>query len=135
MTPHSHPKAKNVLQALIQGVDPDTGKELPPDAVSNRPGVLRALLTSVAALDAVQARAQRRALLPPSVGKTWGEEEEDRLRKACQQDMPIPEIAKRHGRTVRAIESRLVKLGLLQEDQRTTSNRYPDTASSEENKE
>ena len=124
MTPHSHPKAKNVLQALIDGVDPDTGKELPSDTVLNRPGVLRALLTSVAALDAVQARALRRALLPPSVGKTWDDKEEDQLTKEFEKGTPIPDIAARHGRTVRAIEARLVKLGLLQEDQRMTSNSF-----------
>jgi hypothetical protein len=61
MTPHSHPKAKNVLQALIAGVDPETGNELPADTVLNRPGVLRALLTANAALDAVQARATSRS--------------------------------------------------------------------------
>ena len=118
------PKAKNVLQALIQGVDPDTGKELPPDTVLNRPGVLRALLTADAALDAVQARALRRALLPPSVGKTWDDKEEDQLTKEFEKGTPIPDIAARHGRTVRAIEARLVKLGLMREDQRTTRSSF-----------
>jgi hypothetical protein len=37
---------------LAYGIDPDTGKELPPDVVSNRPDVLRALLAGVAALEA-----------------------------------------------------------------------------------
>lgn len=125
MTPHSHPKARHVLQALIQGVDPDTGEELPPDAVLNRPGVLRALLASVAALDTVQARALRRAQLPESVGKTWTEKEELQLKEEYQQlDMPIPDIAAKHGRTVRAIEARLERLGLLRADQRTTSNSF-----------
>lgn len=124
MTPHSHPKAKNVLQALIAGVDPETGNELPADTVLNRPVVLRALLTANAALDAVQARAQRRALLPPSVGKTWGDKEQDQLTKEYQHGTPIPDIARRHGRTLRAIEARLVKLGLLHEDQRTTRTSF-----------
>ena len=135
MTPHSHPKARNVLHALIQGVDPDTGNELPSDTVLNRPDVLRALLASVAALDAVQARALRRAQLPPSVGKTWEDKEERKLREAYQQGMPIPEIAARHGRTVRAIEARLVKLGLLQEDERTTGNPFLGAAEVKEDKE
>ena len=74
MTPHSHPKARNVLEALIHGVDPNTGEELPSDTVLNRPDVLRALLASASALDALKARAQRRSQLPPSVGKTWGDE-------------------------------------------------------------
>jgi hypothetical protein len=124
MTPHSNPKAKNVLQALIQGVDPETGSELPPDAVLNRPGVLRALLASVAALDAVQARALRRAQLPASVGKTWSDGEEQQLREEFANEEPIPLIATKHKRTIRAIEARLERMGLLRADQRTTSNSF-----------
>ena len=132
MTPHSHPKAKNVLQALIQGVDPDTGKELPPDAVLNRPGVLRALLTSVAALDAVQARALRRAQLPASVGKTWSDSEEQQLKEEFANEEPIPLIATKHARTIRAIEARLERLGLLRADQRTTSNSFTGATAAKE---
>jgi hypothetical protein len=124
MTPHSHPKARNVLGALIQGVDPDTGKELPPDSVLNRPDVLRALLTSVAALDAVQARALRRAQLPAGVGKPWGDSEEQQLRDEYHRNTPLPDIAAKHSRTLRAIEARLERMGLLRADQRTTSNSF-----------
>ncbi len=125
MTPHSHPKARNVLNALIQGVDPDTGAELPPDTVLNRPDVLRALLASAAALDAVQARALRRAQLPASVGKTWTDVEEQQLRdEFTTNNEPIPLIATKHRRTVRAIEARLERLGLLRADQRTTNNSF-----------
>lgn len=124
MTPHNHPKAKNVLQALIQGVDPDTGSELPADTVLNRPDVLRALLVAVAALDTVEARALRRAQLPKDVGKSWSDEEERRLKKEFGQQTPIPEIASKHNRTVRAIEARLERLGLLTAEQRTTDNSF-----------
>ena len=95
----------------------------------NRVDVLRVFLMAISALELVNARAARRAQLPASVGKSWSDDEESQLREEYQH-MPIPDIAKKHRRTVRAIESRLVKLSLLQEDQRTTSNRYPDTASS-----
>lgn len=128
MTPHNYPKAKQVLDALIHGVDPDTGEELPSDAVSNRPDVLRALLTADVALDTVQARAQRRAQLPPSVGKTWDPKEEIQLTKEFEKGTPIPDIAARHGRTVRAIEARLVKLGLVPEDLRTATYSFAGTA-------
>ena len=40
------------------------------------------------------------------------------------QDTPIPDIAIKHGRTVRAIEARLERLGLLRADQRTTNNSF-----------
>jgi len=135
MTPHSHPKARNVLQALIQGVDPDTGSELPPDTVLNRPDVLRALLTGLAALDTVQARALRRAQLPASVGKSWTEEEELQLKEAYQkQHMPVPDIAVKQGRTVRAIEARLERLGLLRAEERTTSSLFMSVSTGKEGK-
>lgn len=116
MTPHNQPKARQVLQALIGGVDPDTGQELPRDTVLNRPDVIRALLAALGALESMNARMQRRAQLPESVGKAWTDDEEMQLREEYQQlNMATADIAKKHGRTVRAIEARLERLGLLRQ--------------------
>jgi hypothetical protein len=117
-------KARAVLQSLIQGVDPVTGEEVPPDSIANKIEVNRALHTAVVALEQTQARLQRRAYLPASVGKTWSEEEEQALRAAFGSGDPVTAIAARHGRTVRAIEARLERLGLLRLDQRTTGNAF-----------
>jgi hypothetical protein len=68
MSASNYKRSREVLQALIQGVDPNTGTELPADTVLNRVDVVRALLTAVGALDSVTARALRRAQLPDSVG-------------------------------------------------------------------
>lgn len=37
---------------------------------------------------------------------------------------PVGDIAGRHGRTPRAIEARLERLGIITPDQRTTSNTF-----------
>jgi hypothetical protein len=124
MTPPSSQKARQVLQALIDGVDPNTGTDLPNDAVLNRPDVIRALLASISALDAVQARAQRRAQLPAGVGKSWSNDEERQLREEFANGDPVSVIATKHARTIRAIEARLERVGLLRADQRTTHNSF-----------
>jgi hypothetical protein len=106
-------RARVVIQSLVQGVHPSSGKDLPKDSIVNEVEVTRALGTAVMAIDQVSARLARRAQLPESVGKAWTEEEERRLRAAFNRGKPIPEIATEHGRTIRAIEARLEKLGLL----------------------
>ena len=124
MSTQNYQRSKQVLQALVQGIDPDKGTELPADTVLNRVDVVRALLAAIAALEAMTARAQRRAQLPTSVGKTWSETEEQQLKEEFAANEPVPLIASKHGRTVRAIEARLERLGLLRPDQRTTSSLF-----------
>jgi hypothetical protein len=118
-------KAREILQALIQGVDPDTGKEIPHDSVLQKSGVLRALLAGVGALELTEARAQRRAQLPESVGKRWTDEEDRQLRDEHAGSDPLQLMATKHSRTPRAIEARLERLGLITADQRITGNPFP----------
>jgi hypothetical protein len=99
-------RAREILQALVQGIDPMTGEELPSGTVIQHAAVLRALLAGVTALEQSVARSQRRAQLPGNVGRAWTKEEE------------------RHGRTLRAIEARLERLGLLTAEQRSTNNSF-----------
>ena len=113
-------RARQILQSLIQGVDPVTGEELPRETVLQHAEVLRALLAGLAALEQTSARAQRRAQLPDNVGQAWTTEEESRLVTAFKHgDSPVA-IARQHGRTLRAIEARLEKLGLITAEERTT---------------
>jgi hypothetical protein len=114
-------RARQILQALVQGVDPMTGEELPPGTLLQQADVLRALLAGLNALEQTTARAQRRAQLPGNVGRAWTVEEETTLIAAFKAGNPLPDIATRHGRTLRAIEARLERLGLLTSEQRTTN--------------
>jgi hypothetical protein len=125
MTKHNLQRAKQVLRRLVEGIDPETGEELPNDTVLHRAEVIRALLTSVEVVEEVSQRAGRRAQLPPSVGQRWSEDDERRLTEAFQAGQTIEILASNHGRTVNAIKSRLESLGLLTASQRTTQPRFP----------
>ena len=117
-------RARKILQALVQGVDPTTGAELEAGTVLQRADVLRALLAGVMALEQIAARAQRRALLPDNVGVPWTADEERTLVTEFQAGDSLSDIATKHRRTLRAIEARLERLGLLTADQRTTNNSF-----------
>ena len=117
-------RAQTVLQALMQGTDPQTGNELPEDSVVNRIDVNRAMHVAVVALEQMTARAARRSQLPAGVGRTWTDDEERKLREEFANGEPIPLIATKHERTIRAIEARLQRMDLLQPEQRTTSNSF-----------
>ncbi len=113
-------RARQILQSLIQGIDPVTGEELSRETVLQHADVLRALLAGLSALEQTSARAQRRSQLPDNVGRAWTTEEESRLVAAFKKgDSPVA-IAHQHGRTLRAIEARLEKLGLITAEERTT---------------
>jgi DNA-binding NarL/FixJ family response regulator len=112
--------ARQILQSLIQGIDPVTGAELPRETVLQHAEVLRALLAGLAALEQTAARAQRRAQLPNNVGQSWTTEEESKLVGEFKSGESAQIIARKHGRTLRAIEARLEKLGLITAEERTT---------------
>jgi hypothetical protein len=117
-------KARVVLHSLVQGLNPTNGDELPKEDIVNNIEVNRAMSTAVMALDQMMARLTRREMLPEKVGKGWTEEEERQLKDAFSRSEPLPLIATKHGRTLRAIEARLERLGLLAADQRATDNSF-----------
>jgi hypothetical protein len=116
-------QAKGILEALVQGVDPEAGERLPQNSVLERPSVIRALLAGVAGLSMAAERAAKKAAAQRNVGKAWSEDEEQQLIHEFQNTKPIPEIANDHGRTSRAIESRLEVMGLISAGERTTKDR------------
>jgi len=117
-------RAVRILDCLIRGADPTTGADIPPGSVLEQPDVIRALLEGVSAIKYSVERNARRAQLPMNIGKSWSEEEHARLVDEFRASVPIADIASRHGRTVRAIEARLQNAGLLNDEQRTTTDRF-----------
>jgi hypothetical protein len=117
-------RARQILQCLVQGVDPFDGTELPAGTILQRAEVLRALLAGVSALEAGAARATRRAQLPLNVGRAWSAEEQSALITSYQSGEKLAEVAARHGRTLRGIEARLEKLGLMAPAERATRDRF-----------
>ena len=99
-------RAKEIVRTLADGIDPTTGEVLPAESVYNSPEVIRALF---AVLEASTPNTQ---LQNRNAGKPWTEIEEEKLIDEYASKIKISDIAKEHGRTYRAIESRLERLGL-----------------------
>ena len=107
-------RAKEIVRLLADGIDPHTGEVLSDESVYNKPEVIRALYTL---LNAVPEEIERDPLRNAgkslrNAGKSWTEIEDDKLRDEFSAKMKVSEIAKEHGRTRNAIESRLDLLGL-----------------------
>jgi hypothetical protein len=116
-------EARAVLECLMRGEDPETAERLPQNTVLDKPNVMRALIAGVEALRMAAERAARKAGAPSNIGKVWSEEEKQQLIDEFQSGKPIADISTDHGRTIRAIESRLEAVGLITAEQRTTKNR------------
>lgn len=102
-------KAREIIRILADGVDPATGEVLPAESVYNSPEVIRALfavLEATAPISTTQLDSHRNA------GNPWTSTEDDMLKEEFTAKISISDIAKEHGRTYGAIESRLDHLGL-----------------------
>lgn len=122
--PMKFTEATSVLKALIEGREPGSDVPLSDESVVHRPDVLRALFAAVTALESSAARDQRRALLPDNVGRAWLAEEETRMAEAFKAGESPELIARKHRRTLRAVEARLQKMGLITEEDRTTHGSF-----------
>ena len=101
-------RAKKILQTLADGVNPMTGEVLPAQDSCNQPDVIRAL-HAVLATDVKKAKSQ-----PANAGARWDDAEIEMLIAQFDSGMSTSEIAKLHGRTKGAIESKLVERGKLE---------------------
>ncbi len=102
-------RAKEIVSALAEGIDPITGELLPEESVYNKGDVVRALYT---VLD-VLGKKKPKKNLPENAGKPWSDELDQRLKDVYNSGISVKEIAKEMGRTTGSISSRLVKLGLV----------------------
>jgi len=65
-------------------------------------------------LDEISKREKRMKVQASNAGKSWTETEENELIVAHVRGVPVEDIAEKHDRTVGAIKSRLVRLGLIE---------------------
>ena|SRR5699024_3877146 len=63
-------RAKELLTALADGIDPFTGEVFPRDHVCNQPEIIRALHCVLLALP-----GERKKDTPPNAGQPWSQEE------------------------------------------------------------
>ncbi len=74
-------------------------------------GLIEAIKTSH------KARARTQAELPPRAGARWSDSETADLRRAFAEGKSVVELARSHARSRAAIESHLVRLGLMERPQ------------------
>lgn len=110
-------RAKELLSALADGIDPFTGELFPQNHVCNQPEMIRAFHEILNAIP-----AEKKKNLPQNAGKPWTDIEEDKLLDEFDMGMTTSAIAKAHGRSRGAIESRLAALGKISD---TYLNRKP----------
>jgi predicted component of type VI protein secretion system len=114
--PMTPAEAQQIIEVLARGVDPATGEVLPDDSPLSSPHVIRALFIAAKALELMAAAKPARpaAAAPGNAGKSWTDEEDQRLVAGTAPATPVAALARTHERTTGAINSRLVKLGRLQ---------------------
>ncbi|MBK6637275.1 MAG: hypothetical protein IPH08_16790 [Rhodocyclaceae bacterium] len=118
-------EAKKIIDALANGIDPETGEILLSQSTFNSPQVIRALFVAASALERAARRADRDNSLPNNAGRSWSEEEDKQLLVIFDSGTPVKEIAARHGRTLGAITSRLVRLGRIKDSTEVRASAQP----------
>lgn len=112
MTPQ---QALRVVNALADGVDPETGELFPEESVLLKPPVIRALFVASRALEAACSAAAAASEQPGQAGKPWSKEEDQRLLDAFDQGASLAALTAAHARSKGGIASRLVRLGRIKE--------------------
>lgn len=114
-------QAQEILQMLLNGIDPVTGEIFPDDHVCNEPDVIRAFHHAITALgkECIQNQQDDKGKTDKSkdpstenAGKPWTSEDDGNLIEMYEDGVSITKIAAHYKRTRGAIRSRLVKLGL-----------------------
>ena len=103
-------RAKEILSALAEGVDPTTGQLLPEDSVYNKGDVVRALYTILIALDTQKPKREQ----PENAGKPWSKEDDNLLISLYRSGAAKTDICATFKRTSTGIASRLVRLGEIE---------------------
>lgn len=106
--------ARQIIDTLAQGIHPITGEAMPEDSPYNAPPVIRALHAVSRALEGGAAGSdatRARRAPPPNAGKAWSAQEDAALETAFDAGIPMKQVAQELGRTLFAVEQRLIKVG------------------------
>ena len=87
--------AKELLEMLADGVDPNTGEVLSGNDSCNQPDVIRALHLAVTILEKAEKAEKRGMNLPENAGKPWTQEADDKLIEMFNQGYPNRDISGR----------------------------------------
>jgi hypothetical protein len=108
MTPH---EAKKIIEALSQGIDPESGEFISSRDTLQTPIVTQALLLASKALDSAEKRTKRLITLPSNAGQPWCKEKDQELSALFASGMSLRGISSKLARTDGAISARLFRLG------------------------
>ena len=102
-------RAKEILTALADGINPVTGELLSEEDSCNQVEIVRAFHAIIMELE--NKHIKRKSSKYVNSGKQWSEEEDEQLIAEFRGGLKVREIAELHGRSNFAITSRLVKKG------------------------
>ncbi len=103
-------RAKEILSALAEGIDPTTGEVLPDDSVCNKGDVVRAFYAVLETLDKKPKKS-----MPENAGKRWTDADDKKLCEMFDAGMSKKDICNTFKRTTTGIASRLVRLGKIKD--------------------
>ena len=106
-------RAKALLGALADGVNPITGEVLPEDDSCNQVEIVRALNTVLRFIEGQPQKITK--ALPENAGKPWTREDEEVLGRMFEAGCTRKEICNHFKRSSGAIAARLVKMGKISE--------------------
>lgn len=104
-------RAKEIIFALAEGIDPTTGELLAEDSVYNKGDIVRALYTVLNVLNTEKPKKN----LPENAGKRWTDEDDKKLCEMFDAGVSKKDICLTFKRTSTGIASRLVRLGKISE--------------------
>ncbi|KFX01153.1 hypothetical protein [Pectobacterium carotovorum] len=112
-------EAKDIVTALINGIDPTTGEVLPEGSPYNDPQVIRALFTVWSTIETKKTLEEKQheniqAGRPKNAGLAWNEESKALLASKFQNGTSIDELVTNFERTKGSIVSELMKQGLIE---------------------
>jgi hypothetical protein len=99
-------KAKEIISALADGIDPTTGELLPEDHLCNKAEIVRAFHAILHRDDG------KKYIYYENAGKFWTEEDDKLLTELFTKGTKSRELQRRLLRSPGSIEARLFKLGL-----------------------
>lgn len=104
-------RAKEIISALAEGIDPTTGEILPYNSICNKGDVVRAFYTILETLD-----KKPKKNIPENAGKRWTNEDDKKLCEMFDAGVSRKDICNTFKRTSTGIASRLVRLGKIKEN-------------------
>ena len=107
-------RARELILALAEGIDPITGEVLPPEHVCNNPEIIRAFYTAFNFIDSKSMPAEKKVKTYESAGKRWTEDDDKLLKELYEKGVKISEIQKQFMRSRGSIQARLAKLGIIE---------------------